>query len=616
MLLVGLLAALAANTQCDGSQPSGARQGIVPGETVSGWLSYEGLSGRFLNKEVPMVMPRTTLALLLAASLCAITPAIAQQAGGPGIIRHIGAASERLELAVNTSRMLTLDKPIPKALVDNPEIVELHPRGANVIQVVAKKAGFTTITLWDDGGRVYSVDTLVTGDSRELSMYLERQFPNARLRVMPLASSVVISGYVDDPAEVKRIEEIALDFYPKVINNITVGGVQQVLLRVKVMEVSRTKLRQMGFDFGFSNADGGAISSISGLLSATVDSAGTVTGGGGGTVTFGIASGSMPFFAALNALKQNNLMKILAEPNLVTVSGRPAFFNSGGEFPILVPQSLGTVSIEYKKYGTQIDFVPIVLANGNIRLEVRPRVSEIDNSRAVALNDDSIPALRVREVDTGVEMQAGQTLAIAGLVQTRMDAETRGIPFLMDIPYLGACFRRVQTEENEVELLILVTPELVEAMDCHEVPASIGPGLSTQSPRDCELYGKGYIEVPRCAPGGAPAGHGPEGYEQLPPGAQIVPGETEVLPAPDGASPGPAAPPAGSPSTPGPNSARRPTTRPTAYASANRSAELDRSALTPAKPRDNSVQRLPASPRQLPAGQQPGFIGPTGYDVR
>src|SRR5690606_17911892 len=143
------------------------------------------------------------------------------------------------------------------------------------------------------------------------------------------------------------------------------------------------------------------------------------------------------------------------------------------------------------------------------------------NSRAVAMGDDSIPALRVREVDTGVEMQAGQTLAIAGLVQTRMDAETRGIPYLMDIPYLGACFRRVSTEENEVELLILVTPELVEAMDCHEVPPSIGPGLHTDTPRDCELYGKGYIEVPRCAPGGAPMG--PHGYEGLPPGAEIVP---------------------------------------------------------------------------------------------
>ncbi len=567
-----------------------------------------------------MVMSRTTLALLLAALFCATSPAIAQQSGGPGIIRHIGAASERLELAVNTSRMLTLDKAIPKALVDNPEIVELHPRGPNVIQLVAKKAGFTTVTLWDEAGQVYSVDTLVTGDSRELSMYLERQFPNARLRVVPLASSVVISGYVDNPSDVRSIEEVALDFYPKVINNITVGGVQQVLLRVKVMEVSRTKLRQMGFDFGVNSADGGVISSISGLLSSTVDSAGTVTGAGGGTLTFGIASGSTPFFAALNALKQNNLMKILAEPNLVTVSGRPAFFNSGGEFPILVPQSLGTVSIEYKKYGTQVDFVPIVLANGNIRLEVRPRVSEIDNSRAVALGDDSIPALRVREVDTGVEMHAGQTLAIAGLVQTRYDAETRGVPFLMDIPYLGACFRRVTTEENEVELLILVTPELVEAMDCHEVPPSIGPGMHTESPRDCELYGKGYIEVPRCAPGGGPVG--PHGYEGLPPGAEVVPGEVESLPPPQGMGPSHTGPQFDQGDIPGPSGSpsatRSGVTRHTGYAAANRSNTLDRSALDRSpKVSNDTVRRLPTARRPVSTGQSPpGFIGPTGYDVR
>ncbi len=562
---------------------------------------------------------RTTLSLLLAATMAMPMNAFAQQPTGPGIIRNIGGSSERLELVVNTSRMLTLDKPIPKALVDNPEVVELHPRGANVIQVIGKKAGFTTITLWDDAGQVYSVDTLVTGDSRELSMYLERQFPNSRLRVFPLASSVVVSGYVDNPADVNTIEQIAENFYPKVINNITVGGVQQVLLRVKVMEVSRTKMRQLGVDLGFTDPNGGVISSISGLLSSTVNQTGTVTGGGGGTMTFGVASGSSGFLGAINAMKQNNLMKILAEPNLVTVSGRPASFNSGGEFPILVPQSLGTVSIEYKQYGTQVDFVPIVLANGNIRLEVRPRVSEIDNSRSVALGNDSIPALRVRQVDTGVEMMAGQTLAIAGLVQTRMDSETRGVPFLMDIPVLGIPFRRVQNEENEVELLIMVTPELVDAMNCHEVPASIGPGMSAQAPSDCELYGKGYLEVPRCAPGA-----GPGVGESVPHGAGYGPGagEVEMLPAPRNSTgprqqPLPGVPPTSQ------DSARRSTTPPPGYghrtSTPSRPAGVSALRGQPAGSAEN-VQRLPSSVSRLPAASQPstppGFIGPTGYDVR
>ena len=143
------------------------------------------------------------------------------------------------------------------------------------------------------------------------------------------------------------------------------------------------------------------------------------------------------------------MLKILSDPTLVTVSGRPAFFNSGGEFPILVPQSLGTVSIEYKKFGTQIDFVPIVLGNGNLRLEVRPRISEIDHTRSITINGTTVPGLRVREADTGVEMHPGQTLAIAGLVQTRSEArKQREIPWLGEMPYVGAAFRRTSTDRR------------------------------------------------------------------------------------------------------------------------------------------------------------------------
>jgi pilus assembly protein CpaC len=422
---------------------------------------------------------------------------------------------------------------------------------------------------------------------------------------------------VDRPDDVGRIMMIAEDFYPKVINNITVGGVQQVVLHVQVMEVSRTRLRAMGVDWASFNGDDFVISSVSGLISAVTGNA--ITSSGGETFSVGFVSGDTSFFGFLEWLRQNNLLKVLAEPKLVTVSGRPAFFNVGGEFPILVPQSLGTVSIEYKKFGTQVDFVPIVLGNGAIRLEVRPRVSEIDNTRSVTINNVTVPGLRVREIDTGAEMRAGQTLAIAGLVQTRVESETKGIPWISELPYVGVPFRRVQEAANEIELLILITPQLIEAMDPGEVPPC-GPGMMTDSPDDCELFLKGYLEVPRCCPDG---GQGPfgsaSGYPHqdgrllLPPGAEEVPppeavpaedsdrvmlrGRPTRLPRPDQAG-------SSGPRTEDPPSAARQTTR-------------RRREATPSSSPDNRSQAT--SPRRSrPAERsqgQPGFIGDTGYDV-
>ena len=426
------------------------------------------------------------------------------------VIHEIKHSHDRVEMVVNSSRILKLDQKIPKAVVNNPDLLDVTPLSPSEIQIFAKKAGVTQVNIWGEDQKIRSVDVIVFADAQELAMLLKHQFPNATLRVIPLANSVVISGYLDDPDQVGRIIQMAEDFHPKVINNIRIGGVQQVLLHVKVLEVSRTRLRQVGFDFSRFNSGGDfAASGISGLIrsastqtsavDAITSNGATITGAGVSTVTFGVMDGASSFFGFLDFLRQYDLMKIMAEPNLVCVSGRPAFFNSGGEFPIIVPQSLGTVSIQYKKYGTQLDFVPIVLGNGNIRLEVKPRVSEIDTTRSVIINNNTVPALKTREAETGVEMQSGQTLAIAGLVYNRQESLNRGIPWLADVPYIGAAFSRKRQEEQEVELLILVTPQLVEPMDCDEVPPG-GPGLHSATPNDLQFYLKGHLEVGTDAP--------------------------------------------------------------------------------------------------------------------
>jgi len=462
-----------------------------------------------------------TLSLIGAALvLTALGTAWAQQqqVQPPSIIHEIRAASERQEMTVNTSRILTLspslteNNRIPLVQVNNPDVLEATPLSPTQVQIFAKKPGVTQVNLWGEEGEIYTVDVIVYGDAQELSLILQSEFPNAALRVKPLSNGVLISGYVDEPDSITRIMQIAEEYYPKVLNNIRVGGSHQVLLHVKAMEVSRTKLRSLGFDWvSLSNGDLVA-SGVSGLLGsvtkAVINDDGSITppsasANAGATMRFDIIDGADAFFGVLEALREDNLAKVLAEPTLVTTSGRPAYFQVGGEVPYLVPQGLGNLAVEYKEYGTRVDFVPIVLGNGKICLEVRPRVSDIDPGRSITSEGQTIYAFTKREVDTGVRMQAGQTLAIAGLVQNRVESQRRGIPWVSDLPYVGAAFRRVEERNNEIELLIFVTPELVDAMDADEVPPC-GPGMRTTSPSDWELGLKGYIEVPKCCPQGYP----------------------------------------------------------------------------------------------------------------
>ena len=201
----------------------------------------------------------------------------------------------------------------------------------------------------------------------------------------------------------------------------------------------------------------------------------------------------------LDALRQDNLLKISSEPTLTVISGQEASFTSGGQIPVPEAQSLGTTSIDWKNYGTMIKFVPIVLGNGKIRMDVRPEISELDYAHGTTINGGQVPGILTRNTQTTVELQAGQTLAIAGLVEYLSEGSISGLPWISEVPYLGALFRNVHNQLNEIELLILVTPELVDPLNASEVPPC-GPGSMTTDPSDWELFMKGYLEVPRCCP--------------------------------------------------------------------------------------------------------------------
>ncbi|MEC7696186.1 MAG: pilus assembly protein N-terminal domain-containing protein [Planctomycetota bacterium] len=374
------------------------------------------------------------------------------------------SSSKRLELRAKETRTLSFTEPLVRTETSHPEIIEVSQPDPQSLQLFGKEPGLGYVRIFDNQNRTRTLEVVVIPSTVELEFVLGAQFPQANLKVTPYSGGVMLSGDVQAEEHVDQIVAIAEDFYPRVLQNIKLRNPRQVLLHVRVMEVSRTKLRALGFD-----------------------------------LRCGIVGDGVGGHGFLDTLREHDLAKVLAEPTLVAISGRSASFRAGGEFPVLVAGAMGTNSIEYKPYGMEIDFVPRVLEDQRVRLEIRPRISEIDTQAKTKLGKHRVPSLNVRQVDTGVEMRAGQTFALAGLIQNRVQAERRGVPFLADIPYLGMPFRHVASRENEIELLITVTPQLVEPIDPHQVCSS-GPGLNSTTSSSKALFCRGHLETPyRCA---------------------------------------------------------------------------------------------------------------------
>ena len=409
------------------------------------------------------------MALWIGACITASLPMIATASDfGPSELTTLSTSGslpvKRIELRAQETRTLCFTESLVRTETSHPEIIEVSQPNPQSLQLFGKEPGLGYVRIFDTQNRSRTLEVAILPNTIELEFVLGAQFPGANLKVTPYSGGVMLSGDVQAEEQVDEIVAIAEDFYPRVLQNIKLRNPRQVLLHVRVMEVSRTKLRALGFD-----------------------------------LRCGIVGDGVAGHGFLDTLREHDLAKVLAEPTLVAISGRSASFRVGGEFPVLVAGALGTNSIEYKPYGMEIDFVPRVLEDQRIRLEIRPRISEIDTQTKTKLGKHRVPSLNVRQVDTGVEMRAGQTFALAGLIQNRVHAERRGVPFLADIPYLGMPFRHVATRENEIELLITVTPQLVEPIDPHQVCSS-GPGLNSTTPSSKALFCRGHLETPyRCA---------------------------------------------------------------------------------------------------------------------
>ncbi|MGD8450240.1 MAG: type II and III secretion system protein family protein [Phycisphaerae bacterium] len=408
---------------------------------------------------------------------------------------------------VNKSVLVDFNVPVREVQMANPEIADFRVTGPRQVLVSGKSFGTTQLVAWVDGDQQALFDVAVDIDLERLQASIRSTVPRARVEARSVLDTVVLSGHVPDAEAALRIMEVANIYSSNVVNHMRVAGVQQVLLRCTVAEVNKTATRQLGFNgwmAGDHFRDAFAVSQLGGLNPVNIGAAGAVNAAGTipfatdqnglnltetPTLSIGFPRVQMQVF--IQALRENGLLKILAEPNLVSVNGQEASFLAGGEFPVPVPQR-DSVTIEYREFGVQLRFTPTVLSDNTIRLHVAPEVSEPDYSSAVTLGGFVVPGLIQRKVDTVVELGPGQTFALGGLLSERTRGVSRKVPLLGDIPVLGALFSSVEYQSSETELVVLVTPELVEPLTPDQV--AYVPGSDLVSPNDAELFMNGELE--------------------------------------------------------------------------------------------------------------------------
>jgi pilus assembly protein CpaC len=414
-------------------------------------------------------------------------------------------------------------------------IVDVTALSPTELQVRGIAPGVTRIVITDERAQRYEVDARVVS---HLQAHLSRLFPDGSIEVVHISpESIILRGWVTQPDHVVEVVDIAGQFYApaNVLNQLRVGGAQQVQLNVKVLEVQRAKLRRLGINFSYMD-ETIAFASAPGFV------------GGVETIAAAIVDDDTSFELLVEALREERLLKIMSEPKMVTTNGRPANMLAGGEFAVPQAQGLGTVTVQWREFGVRMEAVPYILGNGRLRLELMPEVSEPDFTNAFDINGFRVPGLTTRRVNTQVEMRFGQTLMLAGLLSVRDTAQTQKIPFFGELPWIGAVFRRVRYDESETELIIMVTPELVAPLEPHQVPP-LGPGQFSDVPTDRELFHYGLLEVPNygphcptCLPGGpAPIPVPPQPGQ---PGSIVMPPQQHLIPP---APPAPMGPPMGPP---------------------------------------------------------------------
>lgn len=465
---------------------------------------------------------RTAAIVVVAGGALSAAPAQSGPASDVRIsVSDVTSAERLIRVPVNKGVLVDFSVPLKEVRVTKPDIAEVAAVSPRQILLTGKSFGTTQLLVWlsDTEQRVF--DVAVDIELERLQASIRAAVPRSEVKANAVLDSVVLSGTVPDAAAAQRVMEVAGIFSKAVINHLQVGGVHQVVLRVTVAEVNRSAVRQLGFNgwiagdnfndiFGVNQLDGinpvniGAAREFGPIGELGAAGIPFVTDRSEGlplrtrpTFSLGFPRVQMQIF--VQALRENGLLRVLAEPNLVAMSGQEASFLAGGEVPIPIATD-ERIKIDYKQFGVRLVFTPAVISESRIRLHVAPELSEPDLSNAVTVSGISVPGFTTRRVETVVELGSGQTFAIGGLLSERVRGITRKIPGIGDMPVLGPLFSSVEFERNETELVVLVTPELIEPLSPDQITSI--PGEEELDPNDFELFLMGRLrgEAANAAP--------------------------------------------------------------------------------------------------------------------
>lgn len=397
------------------------------------------------------------------------------------------AHESTLSLTVDRGVPLHLSAPAASVFVANPNIADIQVMSPQEVMIFGKRTGETTFMATDDQGHTLSERAVsVTQDLSQLRRELDAAIPGNQIHTQAVPDGIVLTGTAKDASAVADAYKIAMRYMPSggdIINRVQVTGSNQVEIRVRFAEVSRSVDNTLGFDWQNVGNVGGM---VMGIATGSIVNA---TSSGSGTFNTGSTTGLFPrpnnstlsqpndaigfqhlgkrfdIQGMIDALAQQGLITILAEPNLTAMSGETANFLAGGEFPVPVPQGNNTISITYKPYGVSLSFTPTIIGNNRINLHVRPEVSELTDAGAITIDNITVPALTTRKAETTVEVASGQSFAIAGLLDNNQAQTANEFPVLGDMPILGALFRSNHFQNNQSELIVIITPYIVHPSD-------------------------------------------------------------------------------------------------------------------------------------------------------
>ncbi|CUH52281.1 type II and III secretion system protein family protein [Shimia marina] len=409
-----------------------------------------------------MTMKRLFGAALLGVAI-GIMPFVATPSNAETLRVVRSGTSSTLGVPMNRAVVVESDVPFAELSIANPAIADISSLSDRTIYVLGKSPGLTTLTLLDATGKlITNVEVRVAPDLSEFKERLQQILPNEKIEIRSANDGIVMSGTVSSAQKLQRALDLAERYAPERVSNLmVVGGVQQVTLKVRFAEMQRSVSKALTTDFNITNNDD--ITLRTGIFNQRPNDDGTrnLDPNSRGAGFFNLSAGAFEINLLLQALETKGVVRTLAEPNLTALSGQEAKFLAGGEYPIPVAQEEGTISVEFKPFGVELNFIPRVIDGDLINLELATAVSALDTANGFSDGTLNIAAFSRRETSTTVELRDGESFAISGLLQDDFLDNNSQVPWLGDVPVLGTLFRSADYERSQSELVVIVTAHLV-----------------------------------------------------------------------------------------------------------------------------------------------------------